>query len=156
MTKIEILTIGFLLSFFSCEVFAITNCFDVRLNDKTIFCINSGIGSISAESRANLIESKIVNLAKDYSFDPELISVNESEGDFSVTGGELNLVSLRAKDAIDSNVKLEDYARSISEKIKSGIIEYREKRSPQTMMQGALYTLLATVLLILGWMAVLP
>lgn len=154
MIKIKILTISSFLVFLNCHAFAVTNCFDVHLNDEPILCVKSGIGSVSAESRANLIEGKIAKLANDYSFDPASISVNESEGNFSITGGELNIISLRTKDIIDSDLNLEGYAQAVSEKIKIGIIGYREKRSPQTLLQGALYTFLATVVLILAWIII--
>lgn len=140
-----------LLFFLTCNSFANSTCYDVHLNDKSLLCIKTGIGSITAQSRAHLIEEKIARLANDYTFDPETIAVNENENEYSISGGSLTVVSLREKDIVDSKLNLKDYAQYISENIKYSILEYRTKRSPQTILLGILYSFLATIVFILMW-----
>lgn len=114
-----------------------SQCYDVHLNDKSIFCVKSGIGSISPQSRADVIEGKLLRLANDYTFDPQSITVNESEGAYLISGADLGLVSIGAKD-IEPATNLEESANIIAEKIKNEIADFRQKRSPQSLLLGLL------------------
>ena len=140
-----------LLGLFIFGIHARAACFDVRLNDRTLFCITSGIGSISAPDRAGVIESRIKKIAGDYTFDPQSIAVTESEGAYAITGGDLNLVSLRERD-LEDHADLETSARAIAESIRQSIGEYRARRSPRTILLGAIYTALSTLALIIALM----
>jgi small-conductance mechanosensitive channel len=144
-------TLFILLIFVGYKSFAESKCYDVHLNNKSIFCVKLGIGAISAQNRAEAIEAKLEKLAKDYTFDPQTISVIESEGAYSLSVGDLNLVSLREKDLDETNLTLYEYANSIAEKIKLGLDDYRIERSPKTILLGVLYTFIVTLIMILAW-----
>lgn len=99
-------------------------CYGVHLNDQVLFCVKQGIGSVSAQSRAGIIEEKIVQLANNYSFDPTLISANESEGGYSINGGDVSIVSLRPVD-IETGADLKTQAELLAKSITAQIVNYR-------------------------------
>lgn len=141
-----------LCSFLSVTVYAETICYDVRLNEQSVFCVKSGIGAISAESRATVIQEKLEKLSKDYTFDAQNILVVENEGGLSVAAGEVNLITLRDIDN-NSNLSLEGFAQTIVDKIKIEIDHFRAERSPQTILMAVVYSFLATIVLVLALIA---
>ncbi|RYZ79247.1 MAG: mechanosensitive ion channel, partial [Proteobacteria bacterium] len=109
----------------------------------------SGIGSISAEGRSQLIEDKIKKIADDYSFDPKDIHVTENEGEYLIDGSDQHIVSIRETDLPEGQT-LEKYAGAVASKISAEIATYRAERTPNSISLGLLYTLLSTAGLIIA------
>lgn len=132
--------------FFSISAYAENPCYNVKLEQHIIFCVRAGIGSISAESRSQLIEQKIEKLAKDYTLDPESIVASGSESDVLVTAGDINVISLTPRDAdLNSELDLKSLGVQMASQIKESIKNYRAARTPDTILLGLLYTLIATL-----------
>lgn len=131
-------------------------CYSVKLENTEIVCFSQGVGSISAGNRSHLVEQKIKNLAEDYAFDADKISVVESDNSYLIVANDIPLMSLSVKDLKDvrgdnKKVSLIDYANQVNEKVKVSIAEYRQSRTPDAIYKGVLYTAIATILLFLGF-----
>lgn len=122
------------------------NCHWVRLEKTNILCFDRGIGSVSAETRSEIVSQKILNVAEDFNYDLDSISVTESEGSFIVAAKDLPLISLSNKDIPKgSSSSTKDFALEIATKVKGAVSEYRTKRTPEALTTGMVYAILTLI-----------
>ena len=120
----------------------------VIIDGETIMLLR-GVTSFPAEQRAAAVRDRIIALAKDESFEVAGLSLVELEDRSEIrVGGEM-LLRIHDADAALENLERPLLAQVYLQKIKQAIEEYREVRSGPVLLQGAVYALGATGLLIL-------
>lgn len=134
--------------FFALHVHADDKCYDVKLDSRKMFCVSQGVGAITPLERSQLIENKIKKVATDYSVDLNKLSVNGTEEAYTISSGDLIITSLTKADIYPpSEQTLEEYAENILSEVKTTISIYRSVRSPEELIKGAAYSVVALLVL---------
>jgi small-conductance mechanosensitive channel len=120
----------------------------VVLNGKTIFEV-PGLFSFSAEARAAAITDRIKSLSKDTSFDQKSLVLAESEGSTDILAGDLVLMSITDQDAHIAGKPRNALAQDDLNRIGSSLVALHRAYSVKSLTLAGVYSLLATVLLIL-------
>lgn len=121
---------------------------DVVLNGQTLFTVQ-GVLSFPAKSRAEAINRRIESLSHDVTFQPSSISVDDGESTSDIMAGDLIVMSVTDQDASAAGVSRKVLARDYAQRIGAALQSYRRAYSIKSLILGALYTLIATALLIL-------
>jgi small-conductance mechanosensitive channel len=117
----------------------------VIVNGRELFRVG-GVTSYTAQTRASVITARIKALAADKSIDPKsLHSVKEGDITYIKAGNHVAMGLVEA-DAIREGVTLEVLELTIRAKIAEAIVEYRNDRTPRTILSNSGYALLATVI----------
>jgi small-conductance mechanosensitive channel len=112
----------------------------VTLNGKVIFQVR-GILSFPAEARADL--------AKDVTFDPKSLTVSDAEGTSDIVAGDIVLMSVTDQDALLAGKPRSALAYEYAESINVSLATLRKEYSAKSLTLGGIYTLVATILLVL-------
>jgi len=125
----------------------------VTIDGETLLYLR-GVTSYPAERRAAALRENIIELAQDKSFDVTGLSLVELEDRSEITAGNEIILRIFDADAALENIDRPVLAEVYLLKIGQAIEEYREVRSGPVLLQGALYALGATaVMLLLLWVA---
>jgi small-conductance mechanosensitive channel len=125
----------------------------VTIDGETLLYLR-GVTSYPAERRAAALRENIIELAQDESFDIAGLSLVELEDRSEITAGNEVLLRIFDADAALENIDRPVLAEVYLIKIGQAIEEYRQVRSGPVLLQGALYALGATaVMLLLLWIA---
>ena len=109
---------------------------DVKLDGASLFKVR-GTTSLPAQARAAAIESRIQSLADDPSVDPASVR-QQTEGDFiQMWGGKTRIMVVTQPDAQAEQLPADLLACLIEDRIRRAIIDYREARSSQNRIRGA-------------------
>ena len=125
----------------------------VAIDGETLMYLR-GVTSYPAEQRAATLRDRIVALAQDESFDVNGLSLVEREDHSEIAAGGEVILKIFDADAALENIERPILAEVYLFKIRQAIEDYREVRSGPVLLQGALYALGATaVMLLLLWVA---
>jgi small-conductance mechanosensitive channel len=125
----------------------------VTIDGETLLYLR-GVTSYPAERRAAALRENIIELAQDESFDIAGLSLVELEDRSEIKAGNEVLLRIFDADAALENIDRPVLAEVYLIKIGQAIEEYRQVRSGPVLLQGALYALGATaVMLLLLWIA---
>ncbi len=117
----------------------------VIVNGRELFRV-VGVSSYPAKKRAAVIAGRIKALAADTSVDPKNLQ-SEKEGDINyIKAGNQVAMGLVEADAAREGVALGVLELTIKTKIAEAIAEYRNDRTPRTLLINSGYALLATVI----------
>lgn len=122
----------------------------VKLEDKTIFFIQSRIGSFSPEFRAGVISKRIDIFAKDLTANIDSLSIldNDDTSTYDIRAGNIVLMSVAKVDAIAAGTAEKALAETNLRLIKQSVAEFRKAYSVQSILRGILLTVLTTILLV--------
>jgi small-conductance mechanosensitive channel len=120
----------------------------VEVNGKTLFTVQ-GVLSFPAEARAAAISRRIHELSKDVLFKPESMSIADSENTTDIMAGDLIVMSVTDQDARLAQKSRDDLAGDYAQRIRSALIALRKQYSLKSILLGALYAGIATLVLIL-------
>lgn len=120
----------------------------VVFDNKTLFYISERVLSFSAEDRAQAISERIRKIAKS-SLPLEAISTVDGEGGIDLVAGDLVLMTVTDRDAQKTGRKRDQLAAAYVEIVRATIQAQRETYSVKTLSMGALWTLVATLVLLL-------
>ncbi|MDJ0898518.1 MAG: mechanosensitive ion channel family protein [Xenococcus sp. MO_188.B8] len=123
--------------------------FPVLLADETLFVIQSNVGSFSSEERAQTITNRLEKIAEDTSVNLNLLRIQEQEATTNIVIGNKILVTLTEADAKAAQITRTKLANEYLAKIKDSLQIYREERSTKYLIRSAIYTVIATVILVL-------
>lgn len=119
----------------------------VMIGDVEIVDLKSGFGSLSGEERANFVSAKLLALAKeDTSVDT--VRLKKSGEKYKVVAGDQVLMVISPVDAEAAGMDIEELAFSTHEKIRHGLIQYRDSRSLKSILLGAVFTVLSALALV--------
>jgi small-conductance mechanosensitive channel len=123
----------------------------VSIDGETLMFLR-GVTSYPAEKRAAATRDRIIALARDDDFDIAGLSLVESEDRSEIAAGDEVIVRVFDADAELEKIDRPILAQVYLEKIGQAIEDYREVRSGPVLLQGALYAIAATVvMLVLIW-----
>lgn len=125
-------------------------CYTVKLDSHEILCLSKGIGSITAQKRALLLQEKIKEFADDYTQDVNSISINELNGSYSLFVDTNQLIYIGPDDVIsDIKMNIKDFAHHIAAQLKTAVQTYRDQHSNENIFKGIAYTFIATIFIFL-------
>jgi small-conductance mechanosensitive channel len=125
----------------------------VTIDGETLMYLR-GVTSFPAERRAAATRDRIIALAQDESFDVTTLSLVTHEDRSEIVAGEEVILRIFDPDAALENIDRAILAEVYLIKIRQAIEDYRAVRSTPVLLQGALYALGATVvMLLLLWSA---
>lgn len=121
----------------------------VKLGNKEILYIKTGTGSFSAQNRADAVSKKLEKIAKNPYYDINSITLTESENSTDIVANDTIIMTISDKDAQISKKPRQFLAREDLRIIRESIKEYREDYSAKSIILGGVYTVLATIGLVL-------
>ena len=116
----------------------------VIVDGKELFRVG-GVSAYPAKERAEVIAGRIKKLAADMSVDPKSLQVVEEGNVTYIRAGKVNVLGLVEKDAVREGITLEVLTTVTRERIAVAVTEYRDDRSPRTLLTNSGYALAATV-----------
>lgn len=132
--------------------------FPVIIDDQTIFIVRRGVGAFSAEERAKEITKNIKEIAKNDSISVEKINIEKNPDDqfpyVAVDGNILLSITLQDVKAYGKK-NPEPLAKEALEKIKVAITAYRNDRQPRKLLRSVVFTLVATLALVIICLAII-
>ncbi len=121
----------------------------VTLNKKELFTLKTGIGSFSAEERADALSKRLEEILKHPEYDIETIIVKETTTSSDiVTNGKL-ILSVTDRDAKLNNINRDDLAIKYTTIIQSNLKKDRQKYSTKSIVLGVLNSFTATFVFII-------
>ncbi|QGZ90929.1 mechanosensitive ion channel family protein [Microcystis aeruginosa] len=125
--------------------------FPVMLDNQELFTIRQGIGSFSAQERAQSITARIEKIADDEALSPEdlTIKIDPEDKNHSIILGDTVIATITAKDAKLHAVTQEVLAERALAKIKAAIVRYRQERQPDNLLKDTALTVSATLATVL-------
>ncbi len=125
--------------------------FPVMLDNQELFTIRQGIGSFSAQERAQSITARIEKIADDEALSPEdlTIKIDPEDKNPSIILGDTVIATITAKDAKLHAVTQEVLAERALAKIKAAIVRYRQERQPDNLLKDTALTVSATLATVL-------
>jgi small-conductance mechanosensitive channel len=128
--------------------------YPVVLDGTELFRVRQGIPDVaSAQERANIINTRLVQIANDESISPETIRVEEEESGSVILAGDTVLFTVREVDR-DGNESRQATAAKNAQAVQSAVTQYRHDRSTQKLVSGMSFTLISTIALI-GFLALI-
>ena len=116
----------------------------VIIDGRKLFRVR-GISSYPATRRASEVRQRIIDLAKDESFDPALLAVsNEDPVRSVILAGELELLNVFDEDALLENVQRELLVVVYRDVVEEAILQYRSDRSVNRLINNSLLAMAAT------------
>lgn len=120
----------------------------VVIGGKTLFEVR-GVLSFPAEDRAGAITRRIEKLSQDVSFKPDSLAVVDAENAADILAGDVVIMSVTDQDAKQVGQSRHDLAQDYQQRIRSALVALHHQYSIKSLLLGALYALLATLILIL-------
>lgn len=127
-------------------------CTGVSFSGVEIICLSKGLGSLSLDQRLKVIENKLEAIAQDYSHDKSTLRLEPNEDGFLILSNNEPVLGLYKRDftkqELETNGGLESLAKATKANIAQAIELHRDSRSSSSLLKAALFTLLATVILV--------
>jgi len=120
----------------------------VKLDGETLFRVR-GVSAFPADQRAQLVAGRIKAVAKDRSFDPQDLRLEEAPYFTQIMAGRLSVLSLFDADAKLEDVGRQNLARADLLRIQEAIESYRHARQPKVLIRHAALALAAALGLLL-------
>ena len=126
------------------ELYDSTATAPVIVNGRELFRVG-GVSSYPARERAAVIAGRIKGLAENKNINPKDLKVVK-EGDITyIKAGELTAMGLVEGDAVREGITMEVMEITFKARIAQAITEYRNDRTPRTLLINSGFALLATV-----------
>ncbi|NJN75988.1 MAG: hypothetical protein HC796_06970 [Synechococcaceae cyanobacterium RL_1_2] len=124
----------------------------VVLGDQELFYIQAKIASFSPEFRAKVISQRLITFAKTMEIEPDQLTIvnNEATQTTDIMAGEVTLVTIADVDAVAAGQSRQVLGRLYLEAIKNAVVDFRESYSLQNIIQGGIYSVIATIIFIFG------
>lgn len=120
----------------------------VMLSGKPVLSIKTRVLSFSPEDRAKTISSRLERLAKDPLFQPSSLKVVDSENTSDIISGDMVVMSVAEGDALAEGKPRLVLAEEDAAKIRAAVEARNKEYSMNSLLFGALYSLLATLALV--------
>ncbi|WP_041763172.1 mechanosensitive ion channel family protein [[Leptolyngbya] sp. PCC 7376] len=128
----------------------------VVLGDDELFRIEARIASFDQEFRAKVISERLLEFAKNEELDVDYLQVidNEETQTSDVLVGTTLLATFADVDAVAAGKDRYDLAKEYQNIIRDKILEYRAAFSLRNILLGVAYTIIATIILLLSFLAI--
>jgi len=121
---------------------------EVKLGDRTLFTINTPIGSATAQARAAGASARLEQVRRDHSHNPEDIHTVEYPGVTRIISNDLVLVNVTDADAAAHSTSRFLLAETQLRIIRYAIPKVRDEYTARSITFDALYALLTTIALV--------
>ena len=118
----------------------------VIFDGQTLFQLPTA-GALSAQERANVVVSRLEKVAQDETI-PILVTQKDTKDRTILQVGNQTLVSISDEDADALGESRQELVKKYEQVITQALQDYRKSRSPQKIIWGIIYSILATV----GWL----
>lgn len=118
---------------------------EVIFDGQTLFSVPPG-PTLNAQERANLIVSRLEKIAQDETI-PILITQRDTKNQTVLQVGGQTLISISDEDAEIFKESRTELAKKYERILTKALQDYRRGRSPEKIIRGVIYSILATV----GW-----
>lgn len=123
---------------------------NVMLDGRVLFSIREKVLSFPPEERAKAISERLARLSEDSALHIDAITVADAETSSEIVVGDRVLMTVTDKDAAAEGRPRQETAREYAGKIREAVANYRREYSAHSILKGVLFTLAATVVLIVG------
>jgi small-conductance mechanosensitive channel len=127
----------------------------VVFDGQTLFMIRDNFGTISPQGRRIRAQRRIAEFAANYRIPLDDLHINAMDGDGIpvdvIVAGDQTIHFITELDARTAGKKRQQLSTEILEKIRSAVQNYRQVRSLQMIALGVLFSLLATVPLLVSF-----
>lgn len=121
-------------------------CKKIVFGGTEIGCLVNGVGPFTTDERIKGIEQRLVRIAADATFDPIHIIVLNNPDNTEIVAGETVITYLQDSDlSATSDLSRAQFAQGWADRMREGVLKYRELRSPEELTWSVGYTLLATL-----------
>lgn len=120
----------------------------VMLGEAEIFKIYHGVGAFSLDERLGAIEARIESLAKNRSYSPSKLKVDEFENSTNVLFEDRVIITITDNDAKSLSVSRQVLGNDVKNRVVSAIDDYRKINSWKKYGLSIAYVVLSTVILI--------
>lgn len=121
----------------------------VKLEGNKVLTIKKGVGSFSTEERADAVSQKILKVAQDYKYDPENLTVVETENSSNIVINDIILLTIDNRDAALEETSRQKLAQTELIRIKRAIKTYRKEHRPKIIIRGLIFTILSLITIIM-------
>ena len=123
--------------------------FPVTLAGVELFVVQERVGSFSAEVRAEAMTNRIRDIAGDPSISLSNFKVEDGEQSTNLVLDNQVIVTITDGDAKAARQSRQTLATTYHQTILDAIDQYRQERSPDFLLRGAIYTLVSAIALFL-------
>ncbi|MEW5819513.1 MAG: mechanosensitive ion channel family protein [Cyanobacteriota bacterium] len=124
------------------------NSYPVKVAEKPLFNIYSGIGVFTVKERAAAIEKRLEKLGKDPTFNIDNLEIVENENSTEIVYGDSIVISFSSKDAALANMTTRELAETSLKKIQTALQTYKKDFTLNSILFGILYSFITTVVLL--------
>ncbi|MDD5209563.1 MAG: mechanosensitive ion channel [Elusimicrobiales bacterium] len=117
----------------------------VTLDGKTVLVLQSRLLSLSAGERAQRVSDRIAKLSKDPLAEVDRITVSEGDSTSDISLDDFVLMSVTDRDAKAAGLPRQELAQKNAALIKEAVLSFRKDYNIHTLLLGALFALLATI-----------
>jgi small-conductance mechanosensitive channel len=125
----------------------------VTLDGDELFHVR-GIQAFPAEERANGISDRIEKLARDHSVRSDAIKAVDTELATEIVAGDRVIMPLVDADAQPEGITQQELAKVYVKKIREAVERYRQDRTPREIGLGILWSVIATIILLVSLLLV--
>ncbi len=121
---------------------------EVVIDGRTVLTVYEPVLTLTPQDRASGIENRIIAAARDGAVSPDSIRLLARNSWTEILSDKTVIMAVTEGDAQQAGIPREQLAIQHGESIRQAIRSYRRDHSWQVILRGALYTMLATVLLL--------
>lgn len=121
----------------------------VVLDKHVLFQLHESVGSFSQSDRARVVSDRLQELANDPTVDPDSIDIVDSATGTSIVAGDSPVIVITDADSRAVGRTRHDLGIDDLKTIRRAIGSYREARSGKKVMLGVVYSILATLSLLI-------
>jgi small-conductance mechanosensitive channel len=121
----------------------------VVIDGRPVLIIYAPLAGVSPEERADIIRDRILRFARDRTLPVESIHSEERGPWAEIRAGEDTVMAVTESDAVAAGRSRVELAGEYAEVIRRAVTLYRQEHTLAILLRGALYTLFATVAVVL-------
>ncbi len=121
----------------------------VTLDGHTLFTVRANLGPFSAADRAAATSARLLALAKDLTIPIDAITSAASDASTDIVARDRALLTISDADAQGAGTSRSELAAAYVQSIRAAVSQRRAEYSYRSITVGAIYTVLATVILFL-------
>ena len=123
--------------------------FPVMLSGIELFVVQERVGSFSAEDRAKVMSKRIRDIATDPSISLRDFKVEDEDQSTNLVLDNKVVVTITDSDARAARQSRQDLAETYHRSISAAIAQYRQERSKDVLVRGAIYSVVSAIALFL-------
>ncbi|WP_041933713.1 mechanosensitive ion channel family protein [Gloeothece verrucosa] len=128
--------------------------FPVVLNDSKLFIIQKGVGSFTAQERAETISKRLEKIAQDSSITIDKFTVEQQPDATNIVVNNKVLLTITQKDARAAREPELELAEHYLEILKNAVEQYRKERTPAYIILALVHSIIATLLIVVVFWAI--